>query len=74
MDGDDWVPSGFQSPFPIAQDESVVRVDRSIVSAAMEAPPAAPEVPAQPAEVRARARVRFVLLSDASPAALEQAE
>ena len=48
VDGDDRVPSGFWTPFPVDQGESLV-TDRSIGSAAVQVPPAAPAVPAQPA-------------------------
>ena len=67
------MPSGFRTPFPVAQGEFPDRVS-SVESAAVQAPPDIPADPVQPAEVRAHSHVHFALPSDASLSALEQAE
>ena len=71
--GVEWVPSGFQTPFPVVQSKRSDRV-RVVVSAAGQNPLDAPADSVPHVEVRARSHVRFALPSDASPSAQEQAE
>ena len=73
MNGDDRVPSGFWTPYPVVQGEFLDR-DSSVRSAAVQVPLDALAVSVQPAEVRACSRVHFALPSDASLSAPEQEE
>ena len=69
-DGMDWVPSDSRTPFPNAQGElPVFREASELGSGSAQAPPASVMGPAQPAEIRRKARISFDL--HASPSQVD---